>query len=81
MKLFQDILKQTMMEEEYEILFSHLKLSPSEIIEMKCYQALRKIKLILEDDSLNDTECFSRIESIVCILEELGSDGGSRHDF
>ena len=35
----------------------------------------------LEDDSLEDSECFYRIEEIVCVFEGLGSDCGSRHDF
>lgn len=28
------------------------------ILELECYQALRRIKTILEDDSLDDGECF-----------------------
>lgn len=54
---------------------------PALLIEAECYQALKKIKAIIEDDSLDDPECFEKIERIVCTLECLGSDGGSRHDF
>ena len=50
-------------------------------MELECYKALRKIKAILENDALADSECFQQIEEIVCTFEELGSDGGSRHDF
>ena len=46
-----------------------------------CYLTLQKIKAIIENDSLDDPECFQRIEQIVCTLEEIGSDGGNRHDF
>lgn len=46
-----------------------------------CYQALEKIKAVVQDDSLSDGECFMRIEEIVCALEDLGSGGGPRHDF
>jgi len=45
------------------------------------YKALEKIRAILADDALSDAECFRKIEAIVCVLEELGSDGGGRHDF
>ena len=50
-------------------------------LEMRCYKALCRIRDILWDDALNDAECFLKIEEIVQVLEEIGSDGGSRHDF
>ncbi|WP_207670678.1 hypothetical protein [Clostridium sp. BSD2780061688st1 E8] len=46
-----------------------------------CYQALSQIKAVLEDDSLDDRECFMKIEKIVSIYEGLGSGCGNRHDF
>ena len=52
----------------------------AEIVSSECYQALRRIKAIVEDDSLDDSECFQRIEEIICTFESLGS-GSSRHDF
>lgn len=56
-------------------------IDPTEIIHDRCYQAICEIKGILEDDSLDDTDCFWRIEKIVTVLEELGLDAGTRHDF
>lgn len=56
-------------------------MNAKEIVEMECYKALQKIKAIIEDDSLEDTECFMKIEKIVCLFEQIGSNGGSRHDF
>ena len=44
-------------------------------------QTAKEIVAILADDALSDAECFRKIEAIVCILEELGGDGGGRHDF
>lgn len=44
-------------------------------------QALEKIRKVLMDGRLDDPACFLRIEEIVNIYEELGSDGGGRHDF
>ncbi len=49
-------------------------------MEQECYQALLKIKEIIEDESLNDAECFEKIEEIIRVLEFVGSNGGSRHD-
>lgn len=54
---------------------------PTTIIQDRCYQALCRIREILCDDTLEDPECFLKIEEIVCVLEELGLDAGLRHDF
>ena len=51
------------------------------MIEMKCYHAIEEIKKILEEDTLNDAECFERIEKIIVIFEALGSGIHGRHDF
>ncbi len=51
------------------------------IVEGVCYQALLKIKAIVENDCLSDEDCFEKIEEIVAALEEIGSGGGTRHDF
>ena len=64
-----------------EITFPDLDISPNVYIESGCYQALQKIRDILRDDSLTDNDCFSKIEAIVCLLEEMGIDTGNRHDF
>ena len=47
----------------------------------ECYRALVKIREVLRDDTLDDEECFMRIERIITIYEEMGSGGGTRHDF
>ena len=51
------------------------------VVEKKCYEALQKIKTILENDQLDDRECFQKIEAIVETFEEMGSGCGNRHDF
>ena len=50
-------------------------------VECRCYDALKRIRDIILDDQLSDDECFMKIEHIIMILEDLGSDGGIRHDF
>ena len=52
-----------------------------QIIMNACYAALEQIRAILKDDTLDDHDCFQKIEEIVCVYEQLGSDFGSRHDF
>lgn len=56
-------------------------LSSKDFVHDTAYQALKQIKLILEDDQLDDSECFWRIEQIVRVFEDLGSNAGNRHDF
>ena len=48
---------------------------------MQCYKTLAEIKSVIEDDTLEDRECFWKIEKIISIFEQLGSDGGTRHYF
>lgn len=58
-----------------------LHLDAEKLVEMKCYQAIRKIYAIVSDDSINDMDCFQKIEEIVCALDSLEIGGGGRHDF
>lgn len=81
MELWKEILAQYLARESAQIIFPNLKLDPAAIVEGECYQALRNIKAILEDDHLKDQECFLKIEEIVSTLETLGSDAGNRHNF
>ena len=82
MELFQEILCHVFANEKVQVSFPELTHTDvAQIVELECYKALHKIKTILEDDSLEDSECFRQIEEIVCVFEEFGSDGGRRHDF
>ncbi len=49
--------------------------------ESESCKALRKIRDVLDDDTLEDRTCFHRIEQIVPVFEELDPGAGSRHDF
>ena len=81
MDLYQEILAKMLEKEEVHIEFPYLQISAVYMMEGTCYKALRQIKAIIEDESLDDPECFMKIEEVVCLLEKLGSDGGFRHDF
>lgn len=52
-----------------------------ELMNSAACQALEKIRRVLNDNRLDDQTCFWKIEEIVRIYEEMGSNGGSRHDF
>lgn len=82
MELYQEILCRVLANEKVQVSFPELvNTDVTKIVELECYKALGKIKAILEDDALADSECFQQIEEIVCTFEELGSGGGNRHDF
>ncbi|MEG2205196.1 MAG: hypothetical protein RRY03_00835 [Oscillospiraceae bacterium] len=81
MLLFQEMLGGLLANENVNINFPQLQINANEIIHLECYKALSEIKLILENDDLDDKECFVKIEEIVCLFEKLGSSCGNRHDF
>lgn len=81
MELWSEILCTILEHQTAEVTFPNLKLNPKEIVEMECYKALYRIKEILEDETLNDADCFRKIEEIVRLFEAMGSSCGYRHDF
>ncbi len=81
MELCKQILTEAFRSGIVEVRFPDLECDLSKIVESTCYQALKEIKEILNDDTLTDEDCFNKIEEIVCVLEDYGMDGGSRHDF
>ena len=81
MELYKDILVRMLRSRLVEVKFTNCTIDPNAAVEMTCYNILKQIKAIIEDDSLEDPECFQKIEEIVKTFEMFGSDGGSRHDF
>lgn len=77
MQLYQEILAAVLAKEEVQITFPNLNINLTEMIESESYQALQKIKTVITDDSLTDSECFMKIEEIINIFETLGSGGGT----
>ena len=82
MELYKEILAHALTYGgEVKVVFSGEEGNLAKLVEGECYQALKKIKAVIQDDSLEDEACFQKIEEIVCILESIGSSGGCRHDF
>ncbi len=80
MNLYQEVLCNVLKDELIEIRLPNIPTMVN-LVELKCYHTLEKIKAVLEDDDLSDVACFQKIEEIVTIFESIGSDGGNRHDF
>ena len=81
MELFQRIFMQAIIDGKIQVAFHNADHTIAEVIDGICYQALAKICAIIQNDRLSDEECFLKIEEIVCVLEEIGADCGTRHDF
>lgn len=81
MDLYQEIIAHALWQYGLRIDIPNLDTDPKTWIENSCYQALTQIKGILVDENLDDPTCFQKIEAIVKVFEDMGSDGGGRHDF
>jgi len=81
MELYKELLIHVLSKDRVEVTFPELNLELSTLLERECYKVLSKIKEALDDETLDDRECFYKIENIVRAFEECGSSGGSRHDF
>ena len=51
------------------------------LVERESVLILSRIREILKDDTLDDKECFWKIEALVSLYEEAGLGCGTRHDF
>ena len=81
MELYKEIFAHALTYGQIQFVFPCQENDILKIAEKVCYQTLQKIKAIIEDDSLEDKECFYKIEEIVCALEDIGCVGLGRHDF
>lgn len=81
MQLATELLAKLFENQQINVTFPNLNLTAPELLEASSYQALCQIREILCDNQLSDPECFEKIERIVCLFEQLGSNCGNRHDF
>ena len=68
---------------EYYAIYGGLdeRMDGTAIVQDVCCRAILEIREILRDESLEDQNCFAKIEEIVCVLERMGLDGSGKHDF
>jgi len=81
MELYKELLINAISNSRVEVTFPDLQINVTEIVEGICYNALSKIKDILDNYELNDSECFMKIEEIILMFEAFGSGSGERHDY
>jgi len=81
MDLYKELLINALQKQDIHVTFPDLKISAEQIVELKCYRALKQIRDVLDDDTLNDKDCFEKIERIICVFEENSGRFGNRHDF
>ena len=79
MELYQAILADLLAKGTLK--FELPEINIEQALESHCYQALAEIKAVLTDNTLNDPECFAKIEEIIRIFEKIGCSCGTRHDF
>lgn len=81
MELYQQIFLKALDKMDRKLFVPGFTIDAEKIVQMECYKALQKIKEIIEDETLDDPECFIKIEEIISLLEEMGIPSGMRHDF
>ncbi len=81
MELYKEILSQILSRNEIQVVIPQLEIDMRSLFELECYRALNNIKNILEDDGNSDAECLMKIEEILYIFDNLGSNIDIRHDF
>ncbi len=60
--LYKEILLKVLEKEDIEVTFENIEINPIKIVELASYNALQKIKTIIEDNSLDDRECFLKLK-------------------
>ena len=79
--MYKEILAHALTYGQIQIVFPNQDTDILKLTENICYQTLQRIKGIIEDDSLDDKECFAKIEQIISALENIGCVALGRHDF
>ncbi len=80
MELYQEILSDIFSKNTIQIEIKNISGDIHEIIESNSYKLLKEIHDIIREDT-DDKECFEKIEKIILLFENMGSDCGGRHDF
>ncbi|MBE6931733.1 MAG: hypothetical protein E7463_15800 [Ruminococcaceae bacterium] len=78
MDLYYEILECCLRDWKKNNVFPDLRRTVDQIVELRCYKALKEIKAVMDDDSLETEEYFTRIDQILSFLGD--SDDGTRHD-
>lgn len=55
-------------QERVQVSFPGFLTDTKTLLELRCYQMLKKIKAVVIDDSLDGPMCFQKIEEIISLL-------------
>ena len=81
MELYKELLTHILSQGEIKIIFPDLNIDIANIVELEAYKVLNEIKEIIEDNTLDDPECFAKIDTIIHSFHKRDIDIGIRLDF
>ena len=72
MTLYEEILWGCLRDMPVQVTFPNLTVNPSDLVEMKSFLAIERIRDILEQEELTDQECAMQIRYVIYTLEAEG---------
>ena len=72
MTLYEEILWGCLRDIPVRVTFPNLTVNPSDLVEMKSFLAIERIRDILEQEELTDQECAMQIRYVIYTLEAEG---------
>ena len=72
MTLYEEILWGCLRDIPVQLTFPNLTVNPSDLVEMKSFLAIERIRDILEQEELTDQECAMQIRYVIYTLEAEG---------
>lgn len=72
MTLYEEILWGCLRDIPVQVTFPNLTVNPSDLVEMKIFLAIERIRDILEQEELTDQECAMQIRYVIYTLEAEG---------
>ena len=72
MTLYEEILWGCLRDIPVQVTFPNLTVNPSDLVEMKSFLAIERIRDILEQEELTDQKCAMQIRYVIYTLEAEG---------
>lgn len=72
MTLYEEILWGCLRDIPVQVTFPNLTVNPSDLVEMRSFLAIERIRDILEQEELTDQECAMQIRYVIYTLEAEG---------
>ena len=72
MTLYEEILWGCLRDIPVQVTFPNLTVNPSDLVDMKIFLAIERIRDILEQEELTDQECAMQIRYVIYTLEAEG---------